>query len=77
MGDERGGAGFVDAEYIFARVERFTGDGSFGNKGADEGGVVWPDVFGEGGSVVGEAEYVPYEWFSRCIQDVGGGYEDC
>jgi len=73
LGDERGGAGFVDAEYTFARVERFAGDGSFGNKGADEG----PDVSGEGGSVVGEVEYVPYEWFSRCVQDFGGGYEDC
>ena len=58
-------------------VAHFVDEGDLGSKSADEGGVVWPDVFGEGGSVVKKALCVPCEWFSRCVQDVGGGYEDC
>ena len=58
-------------------MARFAGEVGFGSKDADEGGVVWPDVFGEGGSVVKKALCVTCEWFSRCVQDVGGGYEDC
>lgn len=58
-------------------MAHFVGEGNFDSNGADKGGVVWPDAFGEGGSVVGEAACVPCEWFSRCVQDVGGGYEDC
>ena len=36
-------------------MARFASEGDFGNNDADEGGVVWPDVFGEGGSVVKKA----------------------
>jgi hypothetical protein len=71
FGDEKGHTGFIGAgaveEYIFGRAECFASEGGFGDKGADEGGVVPPDVFGEGGAVVGEAEYVLCQWFSRCI----------
>ena len=35
---------------------RFAGEGDLGIKDADEGSVVWADVFDEGGSVVGRVE---------------------
>lgn len=62
-------------------MERFASDGSFGNKGADEGGVIWPDVFGEGGSVVGKVEHVPtnglvgpYKMLEGAMKTVKGSF---